>query len=60
MTVRQIPSALLSEYPLPWAVETDMVRAANGARVWDFGDANDDPDLAEAVVNLVNSLGDQK
>jgi hypothetical protein len=41
--------------PFPWRIADGQVVAANGARVWDFQDANDDPRVAIGVVALVNT-----
>lgn len=41
--------------PLPWSVESDgVVIAANGKKVWDVPDANDDPEVAQIVVDTMN------
>ena len=48
---------LLVLYPTPWVQETDgMLRDANGKKIWDVPDANDDPDLAGAIMRLVNQI----
>ena len=60
------PEHLLLEYPTPWRVESVgdldwMIRiiAANESIVWDVCDANDNAELAKAVMNLVNQSTQQ-
>lgn len=43
--------------PTPWTFDGEMVRDANGRRVWDVEDANDNPEVAALVVALVNKYG---
>lgn len=51
-------TAFLVAYPTPWTQDSDgMLRDANGRRVWDVADANDDSDLAGAIMRLINQIG---
>lgn len=48
----------LSLYPTPWTQDADGTLCdANGQRVWDVADANDNADLAGAIMRLVNQIG---
>lgn len=48
----------LMQAPTPWTQDSDgQIWDAKGGRVWDVPDANDDPELAGAVMRLVNQVG---
>lgn len=53
--------AFLRFYPTPWTQDQiGVLRDAEGHRVWDVPDANDDTHLAFAIMRLINQIGEQK